>query len=191
MEAGSTTTTLTTKLPILNPEEYDLRLMRIEQYFLMTDYSIWEVIKNGNKLLKRTVGTVEQIYEPTSVEKKLDKKNEMKARGTLLMALQNKDQLKFYSYKDAKLLMSKVEFFSCHKNGHFAREFRAPKNQENRGREYGRKTVSVENPTENALIAQNRIGGYDWSYQAEEEHPINYALMALTSSRSSSSSDFE
>ncbi|GKD80566.1 putative ribonuclease H-like domain-containing protein, partial [Tanacetum coccineum] len=32
--------------------------------------------------------------------------------------------------------------------------------------------------------------GFD-SYQAEEEHPINYALMAYTSSRSSSSSDFE
>nr|GEW51327.1 hypothetical protein [Tanacetum cinerariifolium] len=36
---------------------------------------------------------------------------------------------------------------------------------------------------------QDGIRGYDWSYQAEEEHPTNYALMALTSSRSSSSSD--
>nr|GEU99571.1 retrovirus-related Pol polyprotein from transposon TNT 1-94 [Tanacetum cinerariifolium] len=35
------------------------------------------------------------------------------------------------------------------------------------------------------------IGGYDWSYQDEEEHPTNYALMALTSSGSSSSSDSE
>ncbi|GJV79953.1 ribonuclease H-like domain-containing protein [Tanacetum coccineum] len=33
----------------------------------------------------------------------------MKARGTLLMALPNKDQLKFYSYKDAKLLMEAIE----------------------------------------------------------------------------------
>ncbi|GKE16897.1 hypothetical protein Tco_1424474 [Tanacetum coccineum] len=33
------------------------------------------------------------------------------------------------------------------------------------------------------------IGGYDWSYQAEEEHPTNFALMAYTSSGSSSSSD--
>ncbi|GKA29488.1 putative ribonuclease H-like domain-containing protein [Tanacetum coccineum] len=36
-------------------------------------------------------------------------KNEMKARGTLLMALPNKDQLKFHSYKDAKLLMEAIE----------------------------------------------------------------------------------
>nr|GEV49108.1 ribonuclease H-like domain-containing protein [Tanacetum cinerariifolium] len=36
-------------------------------------------------------------------------KNEMKARGTLLMALPNKDHLKFHSYKDAKLLMEAIE----------------------------------------------------------------------------------
>nr|GEZ81599.1 hypothetical protein [Tanacetum cinerariifolium] len=41
---------------------------------------------------------------------------------------------------------------------HFARECIASKNQENRGREYGRKTVSVENPTENSLIAQDGMG---------------------------------
>ncbi|GJV35481.1 hypothetical protein Tco_1407958 [Tanacetum coccineum] len=88
MEAGTTSTTLTARLPILNPGEYDLWLMRIEQYFLMTDYSLWEVIKN---------------------EEKQDRRNEMKARGTLLMALPNKDQLKFHSYKDAKLLMEAIE----------------------------------------------------------------------------------
>nr|GFB02580.1 hypothetical protein [Tanacetum cinerariifolium] len=65
IKAGTTATTLTAKLPIPTPREYDLLLMRIEQYFLMTDYFLWEVIKNGNKVLKKTVGTVEQIYEPT------------------------------------------------------------------------------------------------------------------------------
>ncbi|GJR29932.1 ribonuclease H-like domain-containing protein [Tanacetum coccineum] len=335
------------------------------------------IILNGNKVLKRTVGEVEQEYKPTSAKEKQNmKRNDMKARGTLLMALPNKDQLKFHSYKDAKLLMeaikkryggnkeskkvqrtllkqqyenflgssseimdqtfdrnkkeiktislddlynnlkiyeleltgssstsqnlqnvsfvssdstnsnsstneadntaygvsaahtqsnptsgdnlsdamicaflasqpnspqlaqedleqidpddleemdlqwemamltirarkfikrtirkldvngqrvgfdrSKVECYNCHKNGHFARECRAPRNQENRGRENNRRTVTVETPTENALVAQDGIGGYDWSYQAEEEHPTNYALMAYTSSGSSSSSD--
>nr|GEY39152.1 hypothetical protein [Tanacetum cinerariifolium] len=68
---------------------------------------------------------------------------------------------------------------------------RAPKNQENRGREYGRKTMPVENPTENALIAQDGIGVFDWSYQAEEEHPTNFELMSLTTLGSSSNSDSE
>ncbi|GKD75487.1 hypothetical protein Tco_1333769, partial [Tanacetum coccineum] len=67
----------------------------------------------------------------------------------------------------------------------------APRNQENRGRKNNRRTVIVETPTENALVAQNRIGGYDWSYQAKEEHHTNFALMAHTSSGSSSSSNSE
>nr|GFA53246.1 hypothetical protein [Tanacetum cinerariifolium] len=56
---------------------------------------------------------------------------------------------------------------------------------------FDRKIMLVENPTENALIAQDRIGQYGWIYQAKEEHPTNYALMALTSSGSSSSLDYE
>ncbi|GKA02246.1 hypothetical protein Tco_0674911 [Tanacetum coccineum] len=75
----------------------------------MTDYTLWEVILNGNKVLKRTVREVEQEYKPTSAEEKQDMRNEMKARGTLLMALPNKDQLMFHSYKDAKLLMEAIE----------------------------------------------------------------------------------
>ncbi|GJV27776.1 putative ribonuclease H-like domain-containing protein [Tanacetum coccineum] len=75
----------------------------------MTDYSLWEVIKNGNKVLKRIIGEIKQEYEPTTSEEKQDRRSEMTARGTLLMALPNKDQMKFHSYKDAKLLMEAIE----------------------------------------------------------------------------------
>ncbi|GJY69626.1 putative reverse transcriptase, RNA-dependent DNA polymerase [Tanacetum coccineum] len=236
--------------------------------------------------LLRTVGEVEQEYKPTSAEEKQDMRNEMKARGTLLMALPNMDQLKFHSYKDAKFLMeaiekryggnkeskkfrelyssnnmrtlqdqvqkkytklltdnlsdavicaflasqpnspqlaredleqidlddleemdlqwemamltirarrfnkrtgrkldvngqrvgfdrSKVECYNCNKNGHFARECRAPKNQENRGRENNRRTVTVETPTENALVAQDGIGGSDSEKEYKENRVID------------------
>ncbi|GJZ04873.1 ribonuclease H-like domain-containing protein [Tanacetum coccineum] len=86
---------------------------------------------------------------------------------------------------------SKVKCYNCHKYAYFARECKAPRNQENRGREINRRTVTVETPTENSLVAQDGIGGYDWSYQTEEEHPINFALMTHTSLGSSSSSDSE
>nr|GEU50067.1 hypothetical protein [Tanacetum cinerariifolium] len=84
--------------------------MRIEQYFLMTDYSLWEVILNGDSPAPiRIVDGVLQPVAPTTVEQRLARKNELKAHGTLLMALPDKHQLKFNSHKDAKTLMEAIE----------------------------------------------------------------------------------
>nr|GFB98516.1 ribonuclease H-like domain-containing protein [Tanacetum cinerariifolium] len=84
--------------------------MRIEQYFLMTDYSLWEVILNGDSPVPtRVVEGVLQLVAPTTAEQKLARKNELKARGTLFMALPDKHQLKFNSHKDAKTLMGAIE----------------------------------------------------------------------------------
>nr|GEZ62628.1 hypothetical protein [Tanacetum cinerariifolium] len=56
--------------------------MRIEQYFLMTDYSLWEVILNGDSPVStRIVEGVVQPVAPTTTEQKLARKNELKARG--------------------------------------------------------------------------------------------------------------
>ncbi|GJR04349.1 ribonuclease H-like domain-containing protein [Tanacetum coccineum] len=72
------------KLPVLNPGDFKLWKMRIEQYFLMTDYALWEVIVNGDSPLpKKTVDGVEQTYPPTTAEEKLARKNELKAREGL------------------------------------------------------------------------------------------------------------
>nr|GFB27348.1 hypothetical protein [Tanacetum cinerariifolium] len=50
-----------------------------------------------------------QPVAPTTAEQKLARKNELKAHGTLLMALPDKHQLKFNSHKDAKTLMEAIE----------------------------------------------------------------------------------
>nr|GEX75597.1 ribonuclease H-like domain-containing protein [Tanacetum cinerariifolium] len=98
------------KLPILNPNEFDLWKMRIEQYVLTTDYSLWEVILNGDSHIPtRVVEGVIQPVAPTTAEQRLAQKNELKARGTLLIALPDKHQLKFNSHKDAKTLMEAIE----------------------------------------------------------------------------------
>nr|GEV24939.1 hypothetical protein [Tanacetum cinerariifolium] len=76
----------------------------------MTDYALWEVILNGDSPLPtRTIKSVETPYPPTTVEEKLSRKNELKAKGTLLMALPNEHHFKFNSYKTAKFLMEAIE----------------------------------------------------------------------------------
>nr|GEW15862.1 hypothetical protein [Tanacetum cinerariifolium] len=220
----------------------------------MTDYSFWEVIKNGNKVLTKPVGTSEHTYERPIAEEKMqnypwkllrrcmkETKNQRRPQK-LISQLELQAEVLQQEDMNLKLLRSlpsewktqaliwmnkhsstnkanttasgvstahtqedleqidpddleemdlhwemvmltirarrfmkktgmsldmngrrisfekiKVECFNCHKNGHFAREYRVPRNQDNRGREYKRTTVPVESPTENALIAQDGI----------------------------------
>ncbi|GKC00715.1 ribonuclease H-like domain-containing protein [Tanacetum coccineum] len=79
---------------------------------------------------------------------------------------------------------SKVECYNCHKRGHFARECRALRNQENKNKKNTRRVVPVETTTSNALISCDGAS-YDWSDQAEEG-PTNFALMAYSSTSSNS-----
>ncbi|GJX53434.1 hypothetical protein Tco_0281803 [Tanacetum coccineum] len=235
MESVSAQVVAAAKLTVLNLGEFELWKMRIEQYFLMIDYALWEVILNGDSPLPtRIVDGVETSVPPTTAEQKLARKNKLKARGTLLMALPNEHQLNFNNYKSAKTLMEAIEkrlgavktahgvsaanskdnastlpnvdslseavIYSFFTNGNADNESkdisqkdrkqsRAPKNQDSRNRETTRRTVPIEETTSNALVSQCDGFGYDWSDQAKEG-PTNFALMAYTSS-SSSSSDTE
>ncbi|GJU86349.1 putative ribonuclease H-like domain-containing protein [Tanacetum coccineum] len=81
---------------------------------------------------------------------------------------------------------TKVEYYNCHRRGYFARECRAPRNQGNRNRDDLRRNAPMDTSTTNALVVQDGIGGYDWSFQAEEGL-IKFDLMAFTSQGSSSS----
>ncbi|GJW56148.1 ribonuclease H-like domain-containing protein [Tanacetum coccineum] len=354
MDQDSAHMVAASKVPMLKPGEYELWRMRMEQYIQMIDYSLWEVIENGNAPpITKVVEGVETTIAPTTAKEKAQRRLELKARSTLLMGIPNEHQLKFNSIKDAKSLLqavekrfggnvatkktqrnllkqhqleihgecisqedvnqkflrslspewnthtivwrskseidtlslddlyndlkiygnqsssssstntsnysllvsikqlqqykwqhqlnrglqlvqwdlqqinpddleemdlrwqmamltmrarrflkntgrkltvngnetigfdkSKVECYNCHKRGHFARECRAPRNQENRNRENTRRVVPVETTTSNALMSCDGAG-YDWSDQAEEG-PTNFALMAYTSTSSNS-----
>ncbi|GJX07189.1 hypothetical protein Tco_0195121 [Tanacetum coccineum] len=68
--------------------------------------------------------------------------------------------------------------------GHFARECKAPRNQDYKNKESSRRNVPVETSTFTSLVSCDGLGGYDWSDQTDEGP--NYALMAYSSSSSDS-----
>nr|GEV86579.1 hypothetical protein [Tanacetum cinerariifolium] len=80
---------------------------------------------------------------------------------------------------------TKVECYNCHRRGHFAKECRVSRNQGNMSVDNERRVVPIETPA-SALVVQDGLVGYDWSYQAEKG-PTDFALMARSSDLANSS----
>nr|GFC55991.1 ribonuclease H-like domain-containing protein [Tanacetum cinerariifolium] len=82
------------KLPVLKTRDYDLRSIRMEQYLTHTYYALWKVIINGDSPVPEppAVGTV---VPPKTKTQKLARKNELKAKSTLLLAIPDEHLLKF------------------------------------------------------------------------------------------------
>ncbi|GJQ89118.1 putative ribonuclease H-like domain-containing protein [Tanacetum coccineum] len=115
MELESTNSGPTAKLPILKLGEYEMWAMRIKQYFQIQDYALWEVIENGDSWVPISQTTEEngittsKVSTPATAEEKIKRKNDVKARGLLLMALPNEHQLTFSQYPDAKSMFAAIE----------------------------------------------------------------------------------
>nr|GEW56365.1 hypothetical protein [Tanacetum cinerariifolium] len=206
MESLSPQVVSAAKLPILNPNEFDLWKIRIEQYFLMTDYSLWEVILNGDSPAPtRVVDGVLQPIAPTTAEQRglipkcssststttqniafvsssnTGNTNEPVSVAASVYAIDADDieemdlkwQMNMLTVRARRFLqrtgrnigengltsmgfdMSKVECYNCHRKGHFAREYRSPKDTRRNGvAEPKRRNVPVETPTSKALVFQ-------------------------------------
>nr|GEV55014.1 hypothetical protein [Tanacetum cinerariifolium] len=144
MDSLSTPVVSAAKLSILNPNEFDLWKMRIEQYFLMTDYSPWEL--DNEDLKQIDVDDLEEMNLRWQMAMLT-----MRARRFLQKTGRNLGDNKVTTMG---FDMSKVECYNCHIKGQFVRKCRSPKDT--------RRT---------------------------EEEPANFALMAITSSSSSSKNE--
>ncbi|GJS60834.1 hypothetical protein Tco_0655618 [Tanacetum coccineum] len=71
MDQDSAHMVAASKVPMLKPGEYELWRMRMEQYIQMINYSLWEVIENGNAPpITKVVEGVETTIAPTTAEEK-------------------------------------------------------------------------------------------------------------------------
>ncbi|GKB15057.1 hypothetical protein Tco_0848980, partial [Tanacetum coccineum] len=115
MDLETAKTNAAAKLPLLKQGEYEMWRLRIEQYFQIQDYALWDVIANGNSSTQQMANSTcdgtstLMIPCPVTTEENAQKKNDVKARSMLLMALPNEHQLTFNQYKDAKTLFATIQ----------------------------------------------------------------------------------
>ncbi|GKB16501.1 hypothetical protein Tco_0850424 [Tanacetum coccineum] len=90
--------------------------LRIEQYFQVQDYALWDVIEIRNSFqpaAKKTTNadgtSTTLIPGPITTKEKVQTKNDMKARSMLLMVLPNEHLMTFNQYKDAKTLFAAIQ----------------------------------------------------------------------------------
>nr|GEY44278.1 ribonuclease H-like domain-containing protein [Tanacetum cinerariifolium] len=79
MDQDSVHMMATTKMPMLKPGEYEIWRMRMKQYIQMVDYSLWDVIENGNApLITQVVNGVETTIALATVEEKGQRRLDLK-----------------------------------------------------------------------------------------------------------------
>nr|GEU72328.1 retrovirus-related Pol polyprotein from transposon TNT 1-94 [Tanacetum cinerariifolium] len=87
--------------------------------------------------------------------------------------------------------MSKVECYNCHMRRHFAREYRAPRNQDTKHKESTRRSVPMETPTLTDLVSCDgnfMPSNFDLSFTGLDEFavkPVNENVKAKSSKEES------
>ncbi|KAJ9557926.1 hypothetical protein OSB04_012540 [Centaurea solstitialis] len=98
---------MVSKVPMLKPTEFDMWKLRIKQYMLLTDYSMWDIVENGP--IRREAGEGGVVPPPRTDAERKTRQSEMKALSTLLLAIPNEYQHQFATCENAKVLWEALE----------------------------------------------------------------------------------
>nr|GEX55087.1 ribonuclease H-like domain-containing protein [Tanacetum cinerariifolium] len=156
------------KLLVLKTGEYNLWSMRIEQYLTFTDHALWEVIINGDSVSLAASASV-------GAEDNSSNTNETVNTAHSVSAASSKDQASTASYVDDVMFsffsnqlnasqLDNKDLEQIDTNDLEEMDLKAPRNQENRNRDAPTRNAPVDTSTTNALVIQDGIGGYDWSF---------------------------
>ncbi|GKD21168.1 ribonuclease H-like domain-containing protein, partial [Tanacetum coccineum] len=85
--------------------------MRMDQYLTNTDYSLWQVILNGNGPIRVTTNEngVETEVPSKTAQALLHRQRERKSKSILLLDIPDEYQLRFHGIKDAKSLWAAMK----------------------------------------------------------------------------------
>ncbi|GJV07566.1 hypothetical protein Tco_1345222 [Tanacetum coccineum] len=150
--------------------------MRMEQYLISTDYALWEVIMNGDAPAIASASTEGEIQGQNTLQTILSEVVYTTSPWKLTCPHLDNEDLEQIDTDDLEEMDLKWQVAML--------TMRAPRNQGNINGDAPRRIVPVKTPA-NALVVQDEICGYYWSYQAEEE-PTYFALIAHLSSGLSS-----
>ena len=106
--SSSTEGVLVSKVSMLKPNEFHMWKIRIKEYILLTDYSMWDIIENGPVVQEEISKDGERPPSKTDGERKI-RQWEMKALSTLHLAIPNEYQHQFHKCVDAKVLWDALE----------------------------------------------------------------------------------
>nr|GFA78792.1 hypothetical protein [Tanacetum cinerariifolium] len=192
------------KIPILDTGKFEQWKFRIQQYLQNEHYALWEVIEFGDSYeAPQEVSDTGSASEGSAKKKgrvvavttedMQKRRNDIKARTTLLLALPDEHQLRFNMYKTTQELWAAIlktfgGIFSVNHSNKVSHIvtlrllrvtitllFKAPRSQDKGRREIYKQSSKEEEQAPKALMEIDGVG-WDWSYMANEEE--NHALVA-------------
>nr|GFB31427.1 hypothetical protein [Tanacetum cinerariifolium] len=96
------------KIPVLDKGKFEQWQFRIQQYLQHEHYALWEVIEFGDSYKAPTNTDPTGRTTTLTTDDMQKKKNDVKARTTLLLSLLDEHQLRFSKYKTTKELWDAI-----------------------------------------------------------------------------------